>query len=61
MSEPLPVIGITMGDPAGIGPEVIAKAYSELQAISRPIVIGDADVLADAIDVCDASLSVERV
>ena len=25
----LPVIGITMGDPAGIGPEVIVKALNE--------------------------------
>ena len=25
-SNPLPVVGITMGDPAGIGPEVIMKS-----------------------------------
>lgn len=39
-----PVLGITMGDPAGVGPEIIVKtlvdeAYYE---IARPIVIGDA-------------------
>ncbi|MCC6210465.1 MAG: 4-hydroxythreonine-4-phosphate dehydrogenase PdxA, partial [Burkholderiales bacterium] len=39
----LPRIGITMGDPAGVGPEVIMKALSrsEVYAICRPLVIGD--------------------
>jgi 4-hydroxythreonine-4-phosphate dehydrogenase len=50
-----------MGDPAGIGPEVIVKAYPALCDVSRPVVIGDADVLAAAIDVCDASVSLDRV
>lgn len=50
-----------MGDPGGIGPEVIVKAYPDLNEISRPIVIGDADVIADAIEICDSSLSVEIV
>lgn len=61
MSDPAPVIGITMGDPAGIGPEVIAKAYPELRQISRPVVIGDASVIADAIEVVGSSLGVESV
>ncbi|MBW2609839.1 MAG: 4-hydroxythreonine-4-phosphate dehydrogenase PdxA [Deltaproteobacteria bacterium] len=39
----LPVIGITMGDPSGIGPEIILKALSdsEIYDICRPIVLGD--------------------
>ncbi len=61
MRNDTPLVGITMGDPAGIGPEVIVKAYPELCDSSRPIVIGDANVLSDAIDICDASLSVEPV
>ena len=46
----LPVVGITMGDAAGIGPEVIIKALSDssLREKLRPVVIGDARVL-DAI------------
>ena len=45
-----PVIAITMGDPAGIGPEVAATALtrSEVWDCCRPLVIGDADVLARA-------------
>jgi len=45
-----PIIAITMGDPAGIGPELIAKVLSRspIRDQCRPIVIGDVDILADA-------------
>ena len=44
----LPVIGITMGDPVGIGPEIIAKALANprLQTICRPVIFGDQQVIA---------------
>src|SRR5881275_467740 len=43
-----PRIGITMGDPAGIGPEVVLKAVAEdeVQSVCVPVVIGDAQLLA---------------
>jgi 4-hydroxythreonine-4-phosphate dehydrogenase len=43
----LPIIGITMGDPAGVGPEIIVKALSdpEMYKICRPVVFGDAGAL----------------
>jgi 4-hydroxythreonine-4-phosphate dehydrogenase len=43
----LPKIGITMGDPTGIGPEIIVKALSKkvLFQVCRPVVFGDQDVL----------------
>lgn len=42
-----PILGITMGDPAGIGPEVIVKAMAgrALRHLCRPIVIGSLPVL----------------
>ena len=42
-----PVIGITMGDAAGIGPEIIVKAlaHEEVYQMCRPVVIGDAKIL----------------
>jgi 4-hydroxythreonine-4-phosphate dehydrogenase len=45
-----PVLGVTMGDPAGIGPEIAAKALAEpeVREKSRALVIGDARVMADA-------------
>lgn len=44
----LPRIGITMGDPAGIGPEVVLKAVADEEVRSRcvPVIIGDAQLLA---------------
>jgi 4-hydroxythreonine-4-phosphate dehydrogenase len=44
----LPRIGITMGDPAGIGPEVVLKAVAEeeVRRICIPVIIGDAQLLA---------------
>ena len=41
-----PIIGITMGDPASIGPEIAVKAllHESIYAICRPLIVGDADV-----------------
>ena len=43
----LPKIGITMGDPTGIGPEIIVKALSKspLFQACRPVIFGDQGVL----------------
>jgi 4-hydroxythreonine-4-phosphate dehydrogenase len=38
----LPRLLLTMGDVAGIGPEIIARAWPELHALCQPVVIGDA-------------------
>ncbi|MEM4780829.1 MAG: 4-hydroxythreonine-4-phosphate dehydrogenase PdxA [Halalkalicoccus sp.] len=56
-----PTIGITMGDPAGIGPEVIVQGYRELRETAKPLVIGDAGVIESACGVCESDLDVERV
>jgi 4-phospho-D-threonate 3-dehydrogenase / 4-phospho-D-erythronate 3-dehydrogenase len=49
-SQDLTLVGLTMGDVAGIGPEVIARAWLDpaLHARARPVVIGDAGVLRRA-------------
>jgi 4-phospho-D-threonate 3-dehydrogenase / 4-phospho-D-erythronate 3-dehydrogenase len=43
-----PRVAITMGDPAGIGPEVVLKAVAEdeVRQVCQPIIIGDAQLLA---------------
>ena len=43
----VPLLAITMGDPAGIGPEVIAKALAmpAIRRRCRPVVIGSAPVM----------------
>lgn len=44
-----PIIGITMGEPAGIGPEIACKAltYKEVYKMCRPFIYGDIKVLKD--------------
>lgn len=46
--KPKPRVGITMGDPAGIGPEVVLKAVAEeeVTSVCTPVLIGNAEVLA---------------
>ena len=58
-----PIIGITMGDAAGIGPEVIAKALDrpEVYALCRPIVIGDAKRMQKAAQIAKVSAKVKTV
>ncbi|WP_398474620.1 4-hydroxythreonine-4-phosphate dehydrogenase PdxA [Tardiphaga sp.] len=56
-------IAITMGDPAGIGPEVIMKALAkpEAQALCNMLVIGDAGRLRKAGEVTGVSLGVDSL
>lgn len=61
MSEERPTIGVTMGDPAGIGSEVIVKAYPQLVESATVVVIGDSSVLADAANRFAPDLSVQPV
>lgn len=58
-----PIIGITMGDIAGIGPEIIAKALSlkEIYDTCRPLVIGDAKVMGKALAIAKVKLTVKSV
>jgi 4-phospho-D-threonate 3-dehydrogenase / 4-phospho-D-erythronate 3-dehydrogenase len=58
-----PLIALTMGDVAGIGPEVIARGWSlpALHALARPIVIGDPGVLERALALVDASARIQVV
>lgn len=48
-----PRIAITMGDPAGVGPEIAVKALwnDELRDLCEPLVVGDASVLSRAAQV----------
>jgi len=48
---PLPLLAITPGDPAGIGPEVLVKALADpsTHQVARPLVVGDADVVTEAL------------
>jgi len=53
-----PLIAVTMGDPAGIGPEIIARTFAEgdFRERNRAIVVGDAGVLERAVRLLDLPL-----
>jgi 4-hydroxythreonine-4-phosphate dehydrogenase len=58
-----PILGITMGDPASIGPEIAAKALAEASeyAKARPFVIGDRSVMADALRITKLLLTLHPI
>ena len=61
--QDLPILGITMGDAAGVGPEVTALALArpEVRGLARSVVIGDASVMAAAVEICKLDLPVRSV
>ena len=58
-----PVIALTMGDAAGIGPEVIVKAAAkhDLGAFCTPVVVGDLARLRQAAALCDVDIELEKL
>jgi len=56
-------VAITMGDPAGVGPEIIVKALSHMEVYQKciPIVIGDYEALADAVSFCNIPVELNEV
>jgi 4-hydroxythreonine-4-phosphate dehydrogenase len=58
-----PVVAITMGDAAGVGPEVIVKALAreEVYERCRPLVVGDAGRIRRAVDITGVHLDVASV
>ncbi|RKQ96926.1 4-hydroxythreonine-4-phosphate dehydrogenase [Kushneria sinocarnis] len=62
MSE-RPVVGITMGDAAGVGPEIIIKslAHASVHDLCRPLVIGDAGRLGEAAHRLESPLEVRAI
>lgn len=59
----LPIIGISMGDPAGIGPEICVKTLADVKIYSRcrPLVVGDAKTIELAIRQFIPALSVRSI
>ena len=63
MEKNIPTIGIPMGDPAGVGPEIIVKALAvdELHSSARLVVIGDRDTLAQASKICQIDIGIHEI
>ena len=58
-----PVVAITMGDAAGVGPEVVVKALADPEVYDRcrPLVVGDARRLRRAAEITGVDLEVSPV
>jgi len=56
-------IAITMGDPGGVGPEIIIKAInsSEVRNPCYPLVIGDASVMEEALNLLNLPLKLKII
>ena len=58
-----PILGISIGDPGGIGPEITAKALNEknIYELARPVVVGDYRVMEDVLKFTDVKLTLNSV
>lgn len=58
-----PKVAITLGDPAGIGPEIVVKALvlKEIYNICSPVVIGDSSVVKEALRITLKDLGINSV
>lgn len=58
-----PRIGIPMGDPSGVGPEIVVKSLNnkEIYDMCNPIVIGDKKVIKNALEICNINLFINEI
>jgi 4-hydroxythreonine-4-phosphate dehydrogenase len=58
-----PIIAITMGDPSGVGPEIIVAALSDpaIRNLCKPVVLGDQRAMQRALAVCNSPLLLTAV
>ncbi len=58
-----PVIAISAGDPAGIGPEIIAKAFASKGIFKecRPFVVCDKAIMQQAVRICDLETDIHVI
>ncbi|MDR3537248.1 MAG: 4-hydroxythreonine-4-phosphate dehydrogenase PdxA [Acetobacteraceae bacterium] len=63
MTDTMPLLAVTMGDPAGIGPEITVKAMlaPEVRTFCRPVVVGDVAMLEQALGFCGITGRFNRI
>jgi 4-hydroxythreonine-4-phosphate dehydrogenase len=59
--SPLPRLLITLGDVAGIGPEIVARAWPELCGLCHPVVIGDPSWLRRGLELVGSPARLEVI
>ena len=63
MAQKKPMIAVPIGDPAGVGPEIVAKACAQekVYAAADVVVIGDRQVMENAIRIVGADLKINVI
>ena len=63
MKDSKPLIAVTIGDPAGIGPEIIVGAWSEtvVHDWCRPVVVGHPEIIRRAVELWQTGVTVVEV
>ena len=63
MTHSLPRVGITMGDAAGIGPEITVKclAHEAIYKICNPVVLGDSRVIQSAVNLTATEFEIKSI
>jgi len=63
MTDTRPILGVTMGDASGAGPEILVKALTlpAIQATCRPLVIGDASTIQQAARIVESDVRIRAV
>ncbi|MEA1969327.1 MAG: 4-hydroxythreonine-4-phosphate dehydrogenase PdxA [Thermodesulfobacteriota bacterium] len=63
MKKRRPIIGITMGDPGGIGPEILVSALTDpsIYKICQPLVLGDINIITKALKLKKSSLKLNII
>lgn len=58
-----PIIAVPMGEPAGVGPEIVVKTFNrtEVYEWSKPLLIGDASVMKQAMKFCGIDLQINII
>ena len=58
-----PIIGVPIGDPAGIGPEIAVKSAldSRVLEVASPLLIGDVKVIANIMELCNIKAEVVEI
>jgi len=58
-----PTVATMIGDPAGVGPEVVAKAWAtgEVHQYSRPVLVGSEEIMKRAVKTCGLSLTINKI
>ena len=63
MKQKTPLIALTMGDPAGVGPEIIVGAWTEtvMHEWCRPVVVGHPEILRRAVRLWQTGVRVVKI